>query len=220
MVLDGNRRWAAAHGLGPVDGHREGAQRLYEAVEWAEGAGIEVLTLWVLSSDNLRRPATELNGLLPLIADVVDGLAARHRWRIRHLGRTDILPTRLRESLHRARLRTADLPTMTVNMAVGYDGRREIAEAVRQVVNENVPRTEVDSADWEALIGARLDTSGQPDPDLIIRTSGEQRLSGFLLWQCVWSELYFCDAPWPAFTREHFESALTSYATRQRRFGR
>lgn len=221
MVLDGNRRWAAARSLTPVEGHRVGARRLFEVVQWSEDAHIEILTLWVLSAGNLRRPADELAGLLPLIAEVIDGLAARQRWRIRHLGRPDILPHRLRQALRQAVHRTRNIHGMTVNMAVGYDGRAEIADAVRELVLQQAAgaASQEPTGRWEELIAARLDTRGQHDPDLIIRTSGEQRLSGFLLWQCAWSEFYFCPTPWPAFTRADFDAALRSYVRRQRRYG-
>jgi short-chain Z-isoprenyl diphosphate synthase len=219
MVLDGNRRWAARRGMGPVEGHREGARRLHEVVEWSEDAGIETLTLWVLSADNLNRPTEEVAGLLPLIERVINTLAGQQRWRINHMGRIEILPDHLRESLIRAEAETRHLGGMTVNMAVGYDGREEIVQAVVAAIGES-NGAELDQEAWHDLIARNLYTGGQHDPDLIIRTSGEQRLSGFLLWQSVWSELYFCDTPWPAFTHEDFVAALASYTGRQRRFGK
>jgi short-chain Z-isoprenyl diphosphate synthase len=222
IILDGNRRWAAARDLKPIDGHREGARRLFEAVQWSEAAGVGTLTLWVLSADNLHRSASELAELLPLIEQTIDQLAAAGRWRINHLGRPRILPPGLRDSLRRAANATQALEGMTVNMAVGYDGRKEIVDAVTEAVADHLPaaRDQREVLDWEQLITDRLYTCGQKDPDLIIRTSGEQRLSGFMLWQCAWSELYFCNVPWPAFTHAHLQSALESFAARQRRFGR
>jgi short-chain Z-isoprenyl diphosphate synthase len=219
MVLDGNRRWAAGRGMGPVEGHREGARRLHEVVEWSDDAGIETLTLWVLSADNLNRPAEELAGLLPLIERVINTLAGKQRWRINHMGRIEILPDHLRESLLRAEAETSHLGGMTVNMAVGYDGRQEIVQAVVAAIGESNGE-ELGQEAWHDLIARNLYTGGQHDPDLIIRTSGEQRLSGFLLWQSAWSELYFCDTPWPAFAQDDFAAALASYASRQRRFGK
>ncbi|GAB2684856.1 polyprenyl diphosphate synthase [Nocardia thraciensis] len=224
MILDGNRRWAAARGLDPVDGHREGAERLFETVGWSEQAGVQTLTLWVLSADNLHRPAEEVDGLLPLIAEVVDTLAARQRWHVRHLGRIELLPQFLRESLHHADSATRYLEArMTVNMAVAYDGRREIIDAVRAVLSElmaNPPQSGVPEDGWDRRLSEHLYTRGQDDPDLIIRTSGEQRLSGFMPWQAAHAEFYFCPIPWPAFTRSHFHDALRSYTTRHRRYGR
>lgn len=219
MVLDGNRRWAALRGLRPVEGHREGARRLHEVVGWSEDAGIATLTLWVLSADNLNRPAEELADLLPLIEEVINTLAGQQRWRINHMGRIEILPDHLRESLIRAEAETRHLSGMTVNMAVGYDGRQEIIQAVVAAIGES-DSEELGHEAWHDLIARNLYTGGQHDPDLIIRTSGEQRLSGFLLWQSAWSELYFCDTLWPAFTHEDFVAALASYASRGRRFGK
>lgn len=217
IILDGNRRWAAVHGLGPVDGHREGARRLLEAVEWSDEAGIATLTLWVLSEDNLGRPADEVAGLLPLIGAVLDDLAAKRRWRIKHLGRSEILPDCLQDKLSRAQAITRDINGMTVNMAVGYDGRQEIADAVCAAVNQT---DNLDTIDWQRLIAGNLYTAGQPDPDLILRTSGERRLSGFMLWQAAKAEFHFCDTYWPAFSRADFDTALASYTVRRRRFGR
>ncbi|MGK5546307.1 polyprenyl diphosphate synthase [Streptomyces sp. URMC 127] len=221
VIMDGNRRWARTRGLEPVDGHREGALRLGEVCEWAAEAGVDTLTLWVLSTDNLKRPAGELAGLLPLIGETIERLAARGRWPVKPIGDFSVLPGHLRASMERARAVSRTAPGMTVNIAIAYDGRREIAHAMRQILLTGVaPPADGDPVDdWQLLIAQHLYTRDQPDPDLIIRTSGEQRLSGFLLWQAAVSEYYFCDAPWPAFTRDDFRSALDSYASRHRRYG-
>ncbi|MFB7266190.1 polyprenyl diphosphate synthase [Streptomyces nojiriensis] len=221
VVLDGNRRWAAARGLSPAEGYEEGARRFFELVGWSEEAGVDTLTVWALSADNLRRPQNELAGLLAVITEVVESLIAHGHRRIRHLGRGETLPSSLRTVFEQAVAATSAAAGMTVNIAVGYDGRAEIADAVHALVSDLGCQTAAPALrrDWEQLITERLYTCGQPDPDLIIRTSGEQRLSGFLLWQSVWSEYYFSDIPWPAFTRQDFDLALESYARRQRRFG-
>lgn len=218
MILDGNRRWARMWGRRPVDGHREGAARLFDTVQWCDEAGVGTLTLWVLSVCNLARPAEELSGLMPLIVEVIDGLAARRRWPIRHLGQADLLPVDLQTSLRRAVVHTDGIEGMAVNMAVGYDGRSEIAAAIRLLADRQDLRA-MAPADIEHALSQHLYTRGQPDPDLIIRTSGEQRLSGFMLWQSANSELYFSDVLWPQFTREDLQKALDSYASRERRYG-
>ncbi|MEU8551673.1 polyprenyl diphosphate synthase [Streptomyces roseoverticillatus] len=222
IIMDGNRRWAQARGLEPVDGHRAGAVRLGEVCEWADDAGLDTLTLWVLSTDNLKRPAQELAGLLPLIGETIEELASRGHWLVKPIGDLTVLPGHLATSMERARDISRSAPGMTVNIAVAYDGRREIAHAIRQILLTGVaPPADGDPVDdWQLLIAEHLYTRDQPDPDLIIRTSGEQRLSGFLLWQAAVSEYYFCDVPWPAFSRDEFRRALDSYASRRRRYGR
>ncbi|WP_190021192.1 polyprenyl diphosphate synthase [Streptomyces hiroshimensis] len=223
IIMDGNRRWARARGLEAVEGHREGALRLGEVCEWGDEAGLETLTLWVLSIDNLQRSERELAGLLPLIGETIENLAARRRWAVNPIGDLEVLPGHLRASMERAHDIGRGAPGMTVNIAVGYDGRREIAHAVRQILCAGIalPDDDGDPANiWQVLIAEHLYTRHQADPDLIIRTSGEHRLSGFLLWQTACSEFHFCDVPWPAFTRADFRTALDSYAARHRRYGR
>ncbi|MFF4223293.1 polyprenyl diphosphate synthase [Streptomyces abikoensis] len=222
IIMDGNRRWARARGLDAVEGYREGARRLREVCEWAEQAGLTALTLWGLSTDNLKRPDQELSGLLPLIGETIEELAALRRWPVNPIGDLMALPAHLRVAMERARDASHRAPGMTVNVAVAYDGRREIAHAVRQILCAGtMPPADADdpAGNWQHLIAEHLYTRNQPDPDLIIRTSGEQRLSGFLLWQTAASEFYFCDVPWPSFTRDDFDLALDSYASRHRRYG-
>ncbi|WP_280464647.1 polyprenyl diphosphate synthase [Nocardia brasiliensis] len=222
IILDGNRRWAAARGLPPIAGHREGARRLLDIIDWADMAGISTLTTWVLSVDNLRRPREELEGLLPLIGQTVDHLAAQQRWPLRHVGDSSILTPELRGSLNAAEKATRGLTAMTVNMAVGYSGRREIAAAICGVLTERFagsPDFAAAEADWEELITNHLCAGAQRDPDLIIRTSGEKRLSGFLMWQSTWTELCFSDVLWPDFTYDDFRHCLQAFAARTRRYG-
>jgi len=226
VMLDGNRRWARSAGLSDVnDGHQRGADKISDLLDWCEEAGVEVVTLWLLSTDNLGRPADELEPLLRIIEETVADLASRRRWRLRGVGALDLLPEPLAHALKAAEESTRDLPEkmLAVNIAVGYGGRREIADAVRSLLLERAAHG--DSIEDVALgldaddIGEHLYTRGQPDPDLLIRTSGEQRLSGFLLWQSAHSEFYFCDAYWPDFRRVDFLRALRAYAARHRRFG-
>lgn len=223
VILDGNRRWARAAGIGVNSVYRRGADKIDEFLRWCEELQIEVVTLWLLSTDNLARSDSELAPLLRIIEDVVGELAAGRRWRINPVGALDLLPDVTALSLKEAQDQTADVPGLIVNVAVGYGGRREIADAVRSLLHEHATRgTSIEDLanvlDIEH-IAEHLYTRGQPDPDLVIRTSGEQRLSGFLLWQSAHSELFFCEAYWPDFRRVDFLRALRAYADRERRFG-
>jgi len=191
---------------------------------WCEEAGIEVVTLWLLSTDNLHRAEDELGPLLQIIAEAVDSLALERRWRLHPVGALDLLPAEVAARLKAAEDETRDVEGMLVNVAVGYGGRREIADAVRALLQEHAARgTSLEELAGELdveHIAQHLYTAGQPDPDLVIRTSGEQRLGGFLLWQSAKSEFYFCEAYWPDFRRVDFLRALRAYAQRDRRLGR
>jgi short-chain Z-isoprenyl diphosphate synthase len=225
VMLDGNRRWAREAGFTDVnDGHRVGARRIADLLGWCNEAGVEVVTLWLLSTDNLARPEAELAPLLQIIGDVVDELAEPGSpWRLRVIGALDILPSETATRLSAAAQRSAGRTGMEVNIAVGYGGRREIADAVRKLLQQHAEAGGTIEELAEILdvdhIAEHLYTSGQPDPDLVIRTSGEQRLSGFLLWQSAHSELSFCEAYWPDFRRTDFLRALRAYGIRHRRFG-
>jgi len=223
VILDGNRRWATSQGSASDVGHRAGAAKIVEFLGWCEEAGVEVVTLWLLSTDNLSRPADELAKLQSIIEQTVTDLAQTRSWRIHPMGALDLLPDHTARLLKDAAESTADVDGIWVNVAVGYGGRREVVDAVRAYLVESAQRGE--SLDEVAAridvenIGEHLYTRGQPDPDLVIRTSGEQRLSGFLLWQSAHSEFYFCEAYWPDFRHVDFLRALRAYAARQRRFG-
>jgi len=226
VMCDGNRRWAKEMGyVDPNDGHRVGAERIKELLRWCDEAKIEHVTLWLLSTDNLSRPAPELDPLLRIIDDLVSELAEEGQpWQLRLVGALDVLPAQLAASLKAAEERTVGRQGgAQVNIAVGYGGRREIADAVRSLLHEHARAGGTIEELAEILdvdhIAEHLYTKGQPDPDLVIRTSGEQRLSGFLLWQSAHSEFYFADVNWPDFRRVDFLRALRSYASRQRRFG-
>jgi short-chain Z-isoprenyl diphosphate synthase len=223
VMCDGNRRWARSAGLADVSsGHQAGADKIFEVLQWCRQAGVEVVTLWLLSTDNLARPAAELEPLLRIIEDTVRELVVQN-WHVNPMGALDLLPADTARVLKDAADATATQSGLLVNVAVGYGGRREIADAVRSLLQEHATKGTTIEELAEFLdvdhIAEHLYTAGQPDPDLVIRTSGEQRLGGFLLWQSAHSEFYFCDAYWPAFRRVDFLRALRSYGARQRRFG-
>ena len=224
VILDGNRRWARTVGLTRQTGFRRGADKIADLLRWSEDAGVEVVTLWMLSTDNLSRSREELDELLGIIQDAVTDLAATGRWRIQVMGSLDRLPPESAAVLRGAQERTAGVAGLHVNVAVGYGGRAEIADAVRSFLREHAKSgtslEDLAEAFDVGHIGEHLYTKGQPDPDLVIRTSGEQRLGGFLLWQSAHSEFYFCEAYWPDFRRVDFLRALRSYAARERRLGR
>jgi short-chain Z-isoprenyl diphosphate synthase len=225
IMIDGNRRWARAAGFDDVSqGHVVGAQHIAHLLDWCAEAGVQHVTVWLLSTDNLRRPPDELEPLLRIIAGVAEELSAEGRpWQLNAVGALDLLPAETAEALKAAEERTAGRTGLMVNIAVGYGGRREIADAVRSLLQEHAAAgTSIDEL-AEIIdvdhIAEHLYTKGQPDPDLVIRTSGEQRLGGFLLWQSVHSEFYFCDALWPDFRKIDFLRALRDFGNRQRRFG-
>jgi short-chain Z-isoprenyl diphosphate synthase len=225
VIIDGNRRGARSSGEPASAGHRRGGEKIAEFLGWSEDLGIEVVTLWMLSTDNvIARPPEELAALLEIIEDTVADLAASGHWRVGVMGRLDLLPERIAAGLREAEARTAMVAGLVVNVAIGYGGRMEIADAVRSYLREQAEQgaSLADLAQRFTLddIADHLHTKGQPDPELVIRTSGEQRLGGFLLWQSAHSELYFCEAYWPDFRRVDFLRALRSYSQRERRLGR
>jgi short-chain Z-isoprenyl diphosphate synthase len=211
-------------GLDDVNDHRVGASKIGDVLDWCAEAGVQHVTVFLLSTDNLSRPSKELDPLLRIIEGVAEALSAEGQpWRITAVGALDLLPAETAAALKAAEEHTVDRTGMRVNVAVGYGGRREIADAVRSLLQQHVeagtPLEDVAEMLDVEHIAAHLYTRGQPDPDLVIRTSGEQRLSGFLLWQSANSEFYFCDALWPDFRKVDFLRALRDYAERQRRFG-
>lgn len=224
VILDGNRRWARQAGAPAAQGHQRGADKITEVLEWSHEAGVEVVTLWMLSTDNLARDPQELAPLLEIIATAVEQLAHDGRWQLRHVGDAALLPRETAERISAAVERSQGATGLAVNVAVGYGGRHEIAQAVRASLRAGVDAghslEEVAQEFSVEDIAKHLYTSGQPDPDLVIRTSGEQRLGGFLLWQSTHSEFYFCEAYWPDFRHVDFLRALRDYAQRERRMGR
>jgi short-chain Z-isoprenyl diphosphate synthase len=226
MMIDGNRRWARQLGFhSAAEGHRAGAAKMREFLGWCDELGVRVVSLYLLSSDNLRkRDSAELADLIEIIAELAEALSQEGNWRVKHVGRSDILPPELARVLADAEERTKDNSGLHVNLAVGYGGRNEIVDAVRSIIAQH----EASGGTLEDLaahltpemIGEHLYTGGQPDPDLVIRTSGEQRLSDFLLWQSAHSEFYFVEALGPDLRQVDFLRAIRDYADRDRRFGR
>jgi short-chain Z-isoprenyl diphosphate synthase len=230
VILDGNRRYAVERGLGDaMVGHTAGSRRIDPFLDWCLELGIPVVTLWLLSTDNLSRADAEVAQLLAIIEDTVRRMccsedAPRRGLRVTAVGALDLLPEETRRCLKEAEEATAHHDRLRVQVAVGYGGRQEITDALRSLLKDRASAgstLEQVAADLRPEdIGDHLYTTGLPDPDLIIRTSGEVRLSGFLLWQSAHSEFYFCDAYWPEFRRIDFLRALRDYQRRSRRFGR
>jgi short-chain Z-isoprenyl diphosphate synthase len=225
VILDGNRRWAKAMGYtDTAEGHRRGAAKIDELLGWCVELDIPIVTLWLLSTENLSRDPQEVGDLLEIIEDKVRALAADQDWRVRVMGGLDLLPAPTRAVLERAEEDSAAHNVRILNVAVGYGGRQEIADAIKRLMESYASEgIELDEAAKKVTpdeIARFLYTAGLPDPDLIIRTSGEVRLSGFLLWQSAHSEFYFCDPYWPDFRKIDFLRAVRSYQQRARRFGR
>lgn len=225
VILDGNRRWAREMGYhDTAEGHRRGSAKIDELLHWCADLEIPVVTLWLLSTENLTRDPTEIGALLEVIAETVERLARDTRWRIRALGALELLPEETRQRLEAGSEKTLGRDGPLLNVAVGYGGRQEIADATRLLLesyaSEGLDLAEAAKKITPEEIARYLYTAGLPDPDLIIRTSGEVRLSGFLLWQSAHSEYYFCDPYWPDFRRIDFLRAVRAYQQRHRRFGR
>ena len=223
VMCDGNRRWARSSGEEVEGGYIAGADKIEEFLGWCDQLHVELVTLWLLSTDNLNRPIEQIEPLLRVIEDLVDDLAATRRWKVQPVGALDLLPGPTAQRLKDAADRSADVDGMTVNIAVAYGGRRELADAVRSLLHEHAQQGTTLEELAEVIdvehIAEHLYTRGQPDPDLVIRTSGEQRMSGFLLWQSAHSEFYFCEAMWPDFRRTDFLRAIRAYGARERRYG-
>jgi short-chain Z-isoprenyl diphosphate synthase len=230
LIMDGNRRWARHVGLTSARaGHEFGADKAIELLDWCASLGISEVTLWALSLENLERSPEEVEAITEIAASTLEALAARDKVRrlamsLRVIGRRELLPDRLREAVERAEAETRGRPGLAVSLALGYSGRDELVEASRAAVRELVGEGVAPDALAEALtaerLAAHLYTRGSTDPELIIRTSGEVRLSGFLPWQSAYSEFYFCEAYWPAFREIDFLRAIRTYQQRARRFGR
>ena len=223
IIMDGNRRWAAANRLPQIEGHRRGMLTLRRIVIAAAKAGIEVLTVYAFSEENWGRGPAEVGALMDLGAAFARREAeafAREGVRVRLIGRRDRLPVALREALAMLETRTAAGSGMTLNLAVDYGARTELCTAVRMLAEDVAAgRLDPEAIDEDTIAG-RLSTAGLPDPDLLIRTGGDLRLSNFLLYQCAYTELWSTTVPWPQFDARAFGGALASYAQRQRRFGK
>ena len=228
VLCDGNRRWARNAGYEDVSyGYRMGAAKIAEMLRWCAATGVEMATVYLLSTENLQRDPEELADLIEIITDVVEEICApANRWSVRTVGDLELIGE---ESARRVRgavdaaASAAPAGSFHVNVAVGYGGRQEIVDAVRSLLGKQLadgatPEQMIESVTVDS-IGENLYTSGQPDPDLVIRTSGEQRLSGFLLWQSAYSEMWFTEAHWPDFREVDFLRALRDFSRRRRRFG-
>ncbi|MBI2857070.1 MAG: di-trans,poly-cis-decaprenylcistransferase [Chloroflexi bacterium] len=216
--MDGNGRWAKMKGLPRLQGHRAGTENLHRIIGAFFERGIKYLTLYAFSTENWTRPRSEVAGLFRILAEVIDREAEALRDKgvqLRHLGTLDGLSDAMRKRVHRALDMTRDNDAMIVSVAFNYGGRAEILDAVRRIVAGGLRAEDID----EALFSQHLYTAGLPDPDLVIRTGGEVRLSNFLIWQTAYSEYYATSSYWPDFDREEIEKALLAYSQRRRRYG-
>jgi undecaprenyl diphosphate synthase len=219
IIMDGNRRWARAHGASELEGHAAGVEAIREILRHAVRREIPVLTLYAFSRENWARTDDEVVGLFGLLEDAIRSETAELRAqgvRVRLLGRLDELPAATRASIESALAATADGGRLQLNIAFNYAGRTELVDAVRTIVRAGTPAESID----ESTISAALYTGGMPDPDLVIRTGGERRLSNFLIWQSAYAELVTTETLWPDFGPASLDDALAEYASRTRRFGR
>jgi len=223
IIMDGNGRWARAQGLKRIFGHREGVRAVRECAEACSELHIPFLTLYAFSAENWSRPREEVNALMRLLVDTISSeMETFHRNNIRlnAFGALDDLPTYCRKGLSKAMKETAHHSGLTLNLALSYSARNELVHVARTLA-ERVQSGALRAEDIDTeQIAASTYTSGMPDPELLIRTSGEQRISNFLLWQLAYSELYFTPVLWPDFKKEHLYQAISDYLTRERRFGK
>jgi len=218
IIMDGNGRWAARRGLPRLAGHRAGTENIRRIIEGCVELGVQILTLYAFSTENWQRPNDEVSGLMEILGQVIDRETEdlhANGVRLRHIGRLDGLPPHLQERVRYAAELTRHNTRLTVNVAVNYGGRAEIVEAARRLIREGVDPDQLD----EELFGSYLYTGGLPDPDVIIRTAGEMRLSNFLLWQAAYAEYWCAPIYWPDFTKEDLMQALGEFSRRERRFG-
>ena len=218
IIMDGNGRWAKARGLPRLAGHRAGTENLRRTLKACVRRGIKILTIYAFSTENWGRPAEEVRGLMTILEQVIEReLKELHEQGvcIRHVGRTEGISPRLLKKIEKAVELTRNNDTIILNVAFNYGGRQEIIDAVKRIIQEGLPPAQVD----DALLNQYLYTAGQPDPDLVIRTSGEMRFSNFLLWQSAYAEFYVTPTYWPDFDETELQQALDQYAARERRFG-
>ena len=218
IIMDGNGRWARARGLPRAAGHRAGTENLRRVLRAAVEFGVSILTIYAFSTENWSRPEGEVKALLTILEGVIDReLQELHQEgvQLRHVGRLERLPAKLQQKIRQAIELTKNNQRLLLNVAFDYGGRAEIVDAARRIIADGVPAGEV----TEELISRYLYTAGLPDPDLIIRTSGEMRISNFLIWQGAYAEYYASPANWPDFDKDELYKALRAYTQRERRFG-
>jgi tritrans,polycis-undecaprenyl-diphosphate synthase [geranylgeranyl-diphosphate specific] len=224
IIMDGNRRFAVDHGMVVEEGHLRGKDKLEELLNWCLEVGIRVLTVYALSTENLGRPPKELARLMEIFREsflkiAVDERVHTHHIRVKAIGNTAVLPPEVQEAIRTAETATADYHDYLYNIAIAYGGREEILRAIRAIAQEVAAgRLAPDAIDSQA-VSSRLYTADLPDPDLVFRTSGEERISNFLLWQSAYSELYFAEVMWPGLTKVDFLRAIRSFQERHRRYG-
>ena len=222
VILDGNRRWAREKGLPGNVGHAEGAKRIEEMCELVWNAGIEYFTVYAFSTENWSRPDAEVSALMRILRDYLKGCikrAAKNNMKVRVIGDKQRLDEDIQKSIAELEEATAGYTGLKFTIALNYGSRDEITRAVRKI-GEKIEAGELAAKDiTQDMIAAGLDTAGYPDPDLLLRTSGEQRISNFLLWQCAYSEFYFTDVYWPDFDKTELEKAIEAYGRRERRYG-
>ncbi len=225
IIMDGNRRFARELWMDPLDGHKKGRDKLEEVIEWCRELGIEILTVYAFSTENFNRTRDEVERLMRMFAENLKKAADnekthRHGIKIRVIGQVDLLPEEVREAVRYAEERTKEFNNFVLNVAIAYGGREEIVRAIKEIAKK-VKEGKLTLDDiTEDTVRKHLYTADIPDPDLILRTSGEERISNFLLWQSAYSELYFADIYWPTFRKIDFLRAIRSYQLRERRFGK
>jgi len=221
LILDGNGRWAKRRGLPRTEGHRQGAVRVREIVKACKERGIEYVTLYAFSTENWKRPQEEVDAIMDLLRSYLDEAEkySAQNVRVRFLGDRTRLAGDISKRMTQAEEESADCTGMTLNIAINYGGREEITRAVRSIARRAVSGEIDPESISQEDVSAELYTAGQPDPDLMIRPSGEERLSNYLLWQCAYAEFVFMDVLWPDFTEEDLDRAIEIYGSRNRRFG-
>ncbi|MEM3444402.1 MAG: polyprenyl diphosphate synthase [Thermoplasmata archaeon] len=225
IIMDGNRRFAKELGLDPTEGHKMGRDKLEEVLGWCLEIGLKILTVYAFSTENFTRSSAEVQLLINLFEENFrklgdDERVHKHRIRVRVIGKRELLPPSLVSAIEYAEERTKDYDSYFFNLAVAYGGRQEIIDTIKEIAKE-VKEGKLSLDDiTEELVSSKLYTKDLPDPDLILRTSGEERISNFLLWQMAYSELYFVDVYWPGFRKIDLLRAIRAYQMRKRRFGK
>ncbi|MFP3255187.1 MAG: polyprenyl diphosphate synthase [Thermoplasmata archaeon] len=224
VIMDGNRRYAMDLGLDPIQGHYMGKEKLYEFLNWCIELKIKVVTVYAFSTENFKRSSREVEALMKLFEESIDremreGRIHREMVKVRIIGRRDLLPENLKKKVEEIEEATKNYNRYILNLAIGYGGREEILKAIRDISREVLEGRITPEKIDEEVVRKHLYTGDIPDPDLILRTSGEERISNFLLWQMAYSELYFADVYWPSFSKIDFLRAILSYQRRSRRYG-